>query len=174
MSPGSARGARVALPVVGLLLVGWIDYMTGPMLAFFPFYLCVLVLAGLRHRVGVTLLYAVLAAVIYLVVDLLTTPAVARTPHPYWRATAQLLNFGLVGYIIPTLIGERRRLMQSESALVRQQAELHALSGRLVAALEEVSVARRSSGDGSPACSAEPAAAPREASALVDRSRASA
>jgi hypothetical protein len=127
--------------VAALLMVGWVDYITGPRLAFFPFYLCVLVLASLRSPRGAAMLYSALAATIFLVVDLATVPALGATIYPYWRAVAQLTSFSLVTYVIPTLRDERRRLVESEQCLVQQQAELQVLSGRLVAALEE---ARRS------------------------------
>jgi len=139
LSHGPARGA---VTVAALLAVGWVDYITGPRLAFFPFYLCVLVGAALRSSRRVATLYAGVASVIFLLVDLATTPELAATIYPYWRAVAQLMSFSLVTYVIPTLRDERRRLAESERLLIQQQDELHTLTGTLLAALEEASRSR--------------------------------
>lgn len=138
----SHRGRRLAaagLPVVALAAVGWVDLATGPLFAFFPFYLLVLVFSALVNSWRVSLPHAVVAAAIFLGVDLATVPTMASTPYPYWRAVAQLMSFGLVTYVIPGLIEERRRLERSEALLVRRQAEIEVLNGKLLAALEEVS-----------------------------------
>jgi len=134
--------ARCAVTVAALLAVGWVDYITGPRLAFFPFYLCVLVGASLRSSRPAAMLYAGVASVIFLLVDLVTVPELAATIFPYWRAVAQLMSFSLVTYVIPTLRDERRRLAESEKLLIQQQDELHALTGTLLAALEEASRSR--------------------------------
>lgn len=138
----SHRGKRLAaavLPMVGLAAVGWVDFLTGPLFAFSPFYLLVLVFSSLVNSSRMSLAHAVVAAAIFLVVDLATVPAMASTPYPYWRAVAQLVSFSLVTYVIPGLIEERRRLERSEALLVRRQEEIEVLNGKLLAALEEVS-----------------------------------
>jgi hypothetical protein len=135
--------ARTVLPVLGLALVGWGDLVTGPQLAFFPFYLCVLVAAALTNGVAPAMLFGVLAAGVFLLVDLLTSPHPTQSVYPYWRAVAQLMSFSLVTYTIPRLLEERRRLARSEQTLIAKQAELEALSGKLIAALEQVRIAQQ-------------------------------
>lgn len=138
----ASRGpVRRGLAVAALVAVGCVDYVTGP-LAFFPFYLCVLVVAALNTSRQAAMMYAGLASMIYLLVDLATEPELQATVYPYWRAMAQLVNFSLVTYVIATLRDERRRLAESEGLLVHQQGELLELSGKLVAALEEVNRSR--------------------------------
>ncbi len=134
---------RIVLPILGLALVGWVDLVTGPQLAFFPFYLCVLVAAALTNGVAPAMLFGVLAAGVFLVVDLLTSPHQTQTVYPYWRAVAQLMSFSLVTYTIPRLLEERRRLVRSERALIAKQAELEKLSGKLIAALEQVRITQQ-------------------------------
>jgi hypothetical protein len=132
-----------ALPVGGLLVIAAIDYLTGPRVAVSPFYLAVLVVIALRRRVEVAVAYGAVAATFFLIIELLTVPALATTPYPYWRGVAQLISFSVVMFTIPRLIAERHRLLRSEEALVRQRTELEDLNAKLVGALEELGAARQ-------------------------------
>ena len=136
------RIGGLVLPAAALLLVGWLDYVTGPLLASSPFYLLVLALTGLRRRWPVALAYGVVAAAVSLTVELLTTPALASTIYPYWRALAQLIAFTAVTVMIPALVHARERLAESRRALVGQRAELEDLNRRLVLALGELTAAK--------------------------------
>jgi hypothetical protein len=132
----------LVLPAGALLLVGWLDYVTGPLLTFSPFYLLVLVLTALRRQWPAALAYGVLAAAVSLTVDVLTTPALAGTIYPYWQALAQLIVFAGVTVMIPMFVRERERLAESRRTLVGQRAELHDLNRRLVLALGELTAAK--------------------------------
>ena len=135
--------AREAAPVAGLILIAVLDYVTGPLVAVSPFYLAVLVPIALRRRPPVALAYGALAAGLFLVVDLITVPALIGTVYPYWRGIASLISFTVVMFTIPRLIAERHRLLRSEEALVRQRTELEDLNAKLVGALEELGAARQ-------------------------------
>lgn len=133
----------VGLPGAALGIIGWVDYVTGPDLALFPFYLVALVVISLRFRCPAAMLYGVLASAIFLVVDLATEPRLLGTIAPYWRAAGQLLSFSLVTFTIPRLREERQRLVASQAALMGQRTELYELNARLVTALENLSAARQ-------------------------------
>lgn len=124
-------------PVAMLAVVGWIDYVTGPLLAFSPFYVAVLVVIALRRRWPVAMAHGVLAALIFLAVDLATVPELRWTIYPYWRSLGLLFSFSLVTFTIPRLMEEQRRLAESRAVLVRQRRELNELNTLLVQTLEE-------------------------------------
>src|SRR5688500_5114368 len=91
-----ARGVvREAGPVAGLLLIAVLDYITGALVVS-PFSLAILVVVALRRTGPTALAYGAFAAALFLAVDLITVPALAGTPYPYWRGIAQLLSFSAV------------------------------------------------------------------------------
>ena len=124
-------------PLVALAVVGCLDYITGPLLPFFPFYVFVLVAVSLRRPLRVAMGFGALAAAILFGVDLVSMPALRASIYPYWRAAGHLMSFSLVTFTIPRLIEEQRRLAESEAQLMRQQREIHELNTALVQALEE-------------------------------------
>jgi len=139
----TVQGVRREMPfVAALVAVGWLDYVTGPLVAVSPFYFCVLVPVALRRPVRIAAPYALLAAAIFLGVEVLSNPGLRWTFYPYWRGFSQLVGFLLVTCTIPQLVRERQRLVRSEEALVRQRAELEELNAKLVATLEELGASR--------------------------------
>ena len=125
-----------------LLLIGWVDYVTGPLLAFFPFYLVVLVFIAVHNPWKVAMIYAFLASVVLLTVDVLTDPELSQTIYPYWRVLGQMFGFGLVTFMIPKLVEESQDLTQSEKLLREQSVELQELNGKLILTLEELSAVK--------------------------------
>ena len=124
-------------PLVALALVGYLDYVTGPLLPFFPVYLFVLVAVSLRRSLVVAMGFGALAAAILCGVDLLSVPALRTSIYPYWRGVGHLLSFSLVTFTIPRLIDEHRRLAASQHQLMRQRREINELNTALVQALED-------------------------------------
>lgn len=84
-------GPRQVVWVILLLAAGWFDYITGPEVASAPFYILILVSLALVEPWGACLGYSILAACVYLTVDLYTTPARASLVFPYWDATSRFL-----------------------------------------------------------------------------------
>ena len=124
-------------PFVALTVVGYVDYITGPLLPFFPFYLFVLVAVSLRRRLRVAMALGVLAAAILCGVDLVSVPALRTSIYPYWRGLGHLVSFSLVTFTIPRLIEDHRRLTASQHELMRQRREINELNTALVQALED-------------------------------------
>lgn len=124
-------------PFVALAGAGWLDFATGPLLPFFPFYVAVLVVVSLRQRWPVAMAFGALAAAILFAVDFVTLPDLRGTIYPYWRAVGHLMSFSLITFTIPRLIEEQRRLVESEAQLMRQRREIHELNTALVKALED-------------------------------------
>ncbi len=120
LSPRLRRMGGVLL----LLLVGWLDYITPPEVAFTPFYLLALIPIAFLEPVPICLAFSLLAAVIYFGADVFTNPGTAELVYPYWTALANLISFSLISSAISLLVGERRRLRLSEQALQDKAREL--------------------------------------------------
>jgi len=119
-SPGLRRVGSVLL----LFFAGWLDYFTGPEIASAPFYIFVLLPIAFFEPLWICLAYSVLAALIYLGADVLSTPGSMTLVYPYWRAFARLFSFALITSTISQLLGERRRLRDSGRALLEKAREL--------------------------------------------------
>lgn len=134
ISPGLRRTGAFLL----LLLVGWLDYITGPEIAFAPFYILILLGVGFFEPWWICLAYSGLAALIFLGADVLWNPASATLIYPYWRAFARLFSFALISSAISQLVAERRRLHLSEQALNEKTRELEDKNRTLEEALREL------------------------------------
>ncbi|MBI4840929.1 MAG: hypothetical protein HY803_07625, partial [candidate division NC10 bacterium] len=119
-SPGLRRAGGLLL----LLFAGWMDYITGPEIASAPFYILVILPIAFFEPLWICLAYSVLAAFIYLTSDILSTPGSVTLVYPYWRAVARLFSFALISSTISQLLGERRRLCDSDRSLLEKAREL--------------------------------------------------
>lgn len=135
---GTSAGLRRVGAFLLLLLVGWFDYITGPEIAFAPFYILVLLGVGFFEPWGICLAYSGLAALIFLGADLLWDPASAKLVYPYWRAFARLFSFALISSTISLLVTERRRLRLAEQVLQEKAQELEERNRTLGETLREL------------------------------------
>lgn len=131
-------GRRRAVGLLLLFVAGWLDYITGPEIASAPFYILVLFPLAFFETPWICLGFSIIAAMIYLGVDLLSKPGAVTLVYPYWQATARFLSFALISTITSRLVGEQRRLHLSEQALQEKAAELAEKNRRLEDALEEL------------------------------------
>ncbi len=132
--PVARRIAALAL----LLTAGGLDYLTGQEVAAAPFYIPILLTLALFESWRICLIYAGIAAAIYLGADLLNEPEALTLVYPYWRACARLIGFGLISVTTSVLVEERRRLQRSEQALAEKMEELAAKNRALRDTLQEV------------------------------------
>lgn len=115
------RGGRI-LALVLLFVVAYVDYITGPELAFAPFYLIILLAIGLFERWSVCLLYSILAGVLFLWADILWEfPIRARSFYPYWRACARFIGFAVSSILVSRLVAKRAELRRIQDALVGEE-----------------------------------------------------
>ena len=118
------HGPRQVVWIALLLVAGWFGYITGPEVTSAPFYILILVSLAIVEPWGACLGYSILAACIYLATELITSPARASLVYPYWDATTRFLGFGLSSIALSLLMGERRRMQESERALQDRGREL--------------------------------------------------
>jgi len=117
-------GLRRVGGVLLLVFVGWLDYFSGPEIAVAPLYILALLPIAFFEPLWICLVYSVLAALIYLGADLVTRPDTLALIYPYWRAFARFFSFALISSTISQLLGERRRLRDSERALQEKARDL--------------------------------------------------
>jgi signal transduction histidine kinase len=134
VSPRTRRLVAILL----LLVMGWIDYVTGPDIASAPFYIAVLLTMAFFEPWWICLIFSGMAALFFLGVDLLTIPGRTTLIYPYWSGFARLLSFVLISVTTSLLISERRRLRQSEHALWEKTQELEAKNRTLEDAMREL------------------------------------
>jgi hypothetical protein len=118
--------------------MGWLDYVTGRELADSPFYILVLLPISLLESWVVCLAYSILAAVIFLGVDLVSMSGTDSLIYSSWGAFARLISFALVSITMCRLLAGRRRLQHSEQRLREKSNELEAQNGKLEVTLGEV------------------------------------
>ncbi len=99
-----------------LIGVGWLDYAT-PLITLVPFYIAVLLAIALFEPVGLCLLFAGVASLLYVGVTLLSPEVTAALKYPYWEAIAHWFSFSLIAVTTALLVGERRQLHVYEKAL---------------------------------------------------------
>lgn len=103
------KSSLVVLGLVSILLLGVIDYLTGPEIAFSIFYLLPISLTAwlAGKRVGIAMSAA--GATTWLIADLLAGPVYAHSAIPYWNATVRLGFFLIVTHALSGLKASRER-----------------------------------------------------------------
>jgi phosphoglycerate-specific signal transduction histidine kinase len=135
--PLSTAGRRVAALLL-LLLICWLDYLTGPRIAFAPFYILPLLGLAFFETWLVSLLFSALAALLFLAAQILTEPETAHLIYPYWTACARFFSFALISVTTSQLVTERRHLLLFETALQEKTRELVEKNRRLEETLVEI------------------------------------
>lgn len=107
-----ARRSAVAVTATGLLLVlilGVIDYVTGPEISFSIFYLIPVAAASWVVGVAAGIAMSVLAAISFLMAILLEQREYAHPSIPYWNALVRLGFFFIVAFSLSSLRTARNR-----------------------------------------------------------------
>lgn len=133
-----ARGTRRFVALAALVAAGILDYTTRAELASILFYVPILLALALVDAWGICLVYALVAAVITLGVDLAQDPARAVFVRPYWAALNSWAVFALIAGAVSLLVQERRRSRESEHALQDKTLELQDRQRRLEEAHRDV------------------------------------
>src|SRR5205814_1604174 len=86
-----------------VLLLGLVDYLTGPDLMFLVFYLAPIFLVSwfAGRRAGV--LMAIASALVWAAADLMTVPAFLHPAVHYWNTAMKLSLFLTINYILSIL-----------------------------------------------------------------------
>jgi diguanylate cyclase (GGDEF)-like protein len=101
-----------------VLLLGWIDVVTGYQLSFSSFYLAPIAIATWAGGAVPGLLVSVLSAVVWAVADALSGHLYSSPFYYIWNSLIRLVSFAIVSL----LVADRRRAHARESALARTDA----------------------------------------------------
>jgi len=83
----------VALSLVLLALIGWVDYATGNSFSFMPFYLLPVILATRHAGFSAGVAFSVLSGVIWLWADLAAGRGYSNILFPVWNAFVRIVFF---------------------------------------------------------------------------------
>ena len=109
------RPLRLALALIAIGILGWIDYATGPDYGFSLFYLIPIVIIGWSGETADAMLVAVTASIAWLVADLFAfhVPVGATL----WNGFTRLAIFLAIGLMMSRLRAERERLQRTNEEL---------------------------------------------------------
>lgn len=115
------RQTKVSIILITLILVvliGGIDYATGPYLSTSILYLIPVFLAAwwLDKKSGI--LISLICAIVWLVTDIITNPTGLSPLVPYWNAAVRLGFFLIVTFAISSLRDSRKRQEETMSFIV--------------------------------------------------------
>jgi len=105
---------RASLPVV-VLLLGWVDFLTGYEIQFFAVYILAVSFYAYCLGFASSLLCSLLCTASFLVTDLLGGHLYSHPLIPAWNAAIRLATFSFIGFILDRL----RRDLERELHLAR-------------------------------------------------------
>ena len=121
----------VAAVVLGILAVGWLDYVTGVELGFFVFYFVPIALAAWRFGLAAAVGTSVLSAACWLAADLSAGSAYSHPSLPVWNSIVRLAAFLVIGWAIARIQTGLDRERTITADLAQALAEVRALKGLL-------------------------------------------
>jgi diguanylate cyclase (GGDEF)-like protein len=99
----------IAVGSVMVLLVGILNDIAGPELSSTIFYLIPIVLVTWFTKRSIGLLFSVLGALTWLIVDLTSGAAYSDSAIPYWNGVARLSSFFILTFILSSLKNTLRK-----------------------------------------------------------------
>ena len=109
------RPLRLALILIAIGILGWIDYATGPDYGFSLFYLIPIVMVGWAGISADAMIAGVAASIAWLVADYFASHA--AVPVTLWNGFTRMAIFVAVGVMMSRLRAERERLQRSNEEL---------------------------------------------------------
>lgn len=93
------KSKSIKVSVLALILVGLLDYITGPQFGFFVFYYIPILYAGWFIDKKTVIIYAFAATVIWWIADSLGENIYGSEFFRYWNSFIRLISFLLVGIV---------------------------------------------------------------------------
>jgi serine phosphatase RsbU (regulator of sigma subunit) len=111
-----SRASLLSLTLFSVAVVGVIDYLTGVELSFSIFYLLPVALSAWLISRWAGVIISTVSAVVWYLVDLISSPSYSSPIVPYWNATVMLGLFLTTALILSAL----RRAVDRENKLARE------------------------------------------------------
>jgi hypothetical protein len=131
VSPLSSNTAAWATVLVGTLVIGVLDYVTGAELGFFVFYFAPVAFAAWRldHRVAFGI--AALCAAVWFAADVAAGHAYVHPMLKVWDTVIRLSSFLLIGWAVARIRALLAIERETSEALTKALDEVHTLRGLL-------------------------------------------
>lgn len=126
-----SRQKSIKASLILLLLIGLIDYFTGPQFGFFVFYYIPILYAGWFLGRKTSLIYAFIATIIWWTADSMGDNIYGNEFFRYWNSFIRLLSFSLVGVLFSNFRLRLNKEQELNSALSKAIKEIKQLSGLL-------------------------------------------
>jgi hypothetical protein len=114
-----------------VLLIYWVDYLTGPELRFFVFYFLPIAFVSWYTHQQVAVCFTVMAAAAWLAVDYLEGAVYSHWFIRYWNAAIRLIAFLIIALAVAYIKRKLAREQQLNQQLSAALAEVKRLSGFL-------------------------------------------
>lgn len=119
------RSFLIALGIVEVLVIGVLDYLTGPQMAFSIFYLLPISLVAWFIGPKQGYLFSILSAIVWLLAELAWGLNYSNAAIPYWNAGVRLVLFLLFTYLLAQV-----KSFQELEATRREEAKIREAVGR--------------------------------------------
>jgi signal transduction histidine kinase len=141
-TPGADLGITLLAGIL-VLLIGWVDYLTGEELSISVLYLAPVCLSTWQVGRGIGLIIAWASAIAWLVADRAASLGQGHLLVPYWNAAVLLAFFWIVVYLLAALKalqeGLETKVDQRTSALQSEIAERKRAEDQLMRANQDLS-----------------------------------
>ncbi|MBN2790154.1 MAG: hypothetical protein JXR69_08185 [Candidatus Delongbacteria bacterium] len=115
--------------IIALILIGILDYATGPQFGFFVFYYLPILFAGWYMGRNYAILFSLLATLIWFYADSIAAQSYYSEFFRYWNSFIRLLSFSLVGILFSNFRINFDKEKEMNLKLTKALNEVKQLSG---------------------------------------------
>ncbi|HXK49294.1 MAG TPA: hypothetical protein PKW56_02420 [Clostridiales bacterium] len=126
-----SRSKSIKASVAALILIGLLDYFTGPQFGFFVFYYIPILFAGWFLDRRTAIIYAFIATIIWWTADSIGDNLYNSEFFRYWNSFIRLLSFLLVGVLFSNFRIRLDKEQKLNSDLSKALSEVKQLRGLL-------------------------------------------
>jgi len=123
------RNKGIRFGITALILIGVLDFITGPQFGFFVFYYLPIMFAGWYLGKKTTIAFSISATFIWLFADSLGDHVYDSEFFRYWNSFIRLLSFLLVGILFSNFKNNFDKEKEMNSKLSKALSEVKILSG---------------------------------------------
>jgi len=116
---------------VGVLVLGWVDWLTGYELNFFVFYFVPVAIAGWFLGFGSSVILAVLSALVWFGADVLSEHLYSSPVYAVWNTTIRLVSFLAIGWSVSRVRQTLEHERNTAESLRRALSEIQVLEAFL-------------------------------------------
>lgn len=120
-----------ALVVAGVIVIGWVDWLTGYELDFFVFYFLPVTIGAWFVGLGFAVTVSMLSALVWYAADILAGHVYSSSLNAVWNMTVLLAGLLAMGWCVSKMREARERERRGAAALRRALSEVKVLEAVL-------------------------------------------